>query len=183
MSPGLRAGRHLAPYVLGVVAGLLLLGFGLATWGSDERASAAALTGPCLVLAWGRPLVRKVKVLNAKVPTLQIDEDGVNVAYGKVEEVRYARLAWEDCAAVVACRLRSHKGTRAQYVAFLPVDEARVEGDAGSAPARSRARSLRVGPAQALMTWLDPFGQRPGVDEVLAEVRRTRPDVPVKDLR
>jgi hypothetical protein len=33
------------------------------------------------------------------------------------------------------------------------------------------------------MTWLDPFGQKPGVDEVLDEVRRTRPGLTVKDFR
>jgi hypothetical protein len=183
MAPGGRAVPYLAPYALAVFTGLALAAFGATSWGSDERASAALLAGLAMSVGWGRPLLRRMKILRSKVVTLRWDVDGVEVGYGRLEDISYARLSWEDVAVVVACRLRAHRGVRPQYVAFVPVADDRVQGDTDSAAARGRARSLGVSPPHALMTWLEPFGQAPGVDEVLAEVGRVRPGLPVKDLR
>lgn len=132
------------------------------------------LTAAGLAAMAGRILGRR--------PVLELDEDGIRLpAPWPWPRTRDRSLRWADLASVVVWSAPVPRGRRglADRVAFLPVRD-----DGGAPPSPELvALGLDELPGVPAERWALPVspGWDPGVDEVLAEVRRR--GLPVADLR
>jgi hypothetical protein len=183
-----RVGRR-RPFVLvvngiGLVVAVVLLGWGLAEVLSGTTAgvltglglAATALVAAYLyvpgLVASGRGLTR------AGTDRLRLDEHGIVVNHGAGPFVE-ARLAWEDCAAVVSSALPMPHGQVAVYVQFVA-----SRADAAVYPPHDRAiganaRVLAVPEALAALTCFTPYRRRHEIRDCVAWVRLHHPEVRV----
>jgi hypothetical protein len=123
------------------------------------------------------------RLLLARRPVLEIDERGVRLpAPWPWPRARDRSLGWADLAAVVVWSRPVPRGRRgvADLLAFLPVED-RV----GATPPSAELVALGLDdlPGVATTHWavmVSP-GWDPGVDDVLAEIRRR--ELPAADLR
>jgi hypothetical protein len=150
----------------GTTAGLLT-GMGLLA----TSALAAYLYLPALI-ASGRGLTR------LGGDRLRLDEAGIVLGHGAGPFVE-ARLAWQDCAAVVSSALPMPRGQVAVYVQFVA-----SRSDAASYPPDDRAiganaRVLGVAEALAALTCFSPYRRRHEIRDCVAWVRAHHPEVRV----
>lgn len=128
-------------------------------------------------------LVAMTGRLLARRPVLEIDERGVRLpAPWPWPRARDRVLGWADLAAVVVWSRPVQRGRRglADLVAFLPAGD-----EAEPTPPSAELVALGLGdlPGVATTRWavaVSP-GWDPGVDDVLAEIRRR--ELPAADLR
>jgi hypothetical protein len=140
------------------------------------------LVGVAGIAACVAGLVAMAGRLIARRPVLEIDEHGVHLpAPWPWPRTRDRSLGWADLAAVVVWSRPVPRGRRgvADLLAFLPVRE-----ELGTPPsAELVALGLGDLPGVATTRWavaVSP-GWDPGVDDVLAEIRRR--ELPAADLR
>jgi hypothetical protein len=138
-------------------------------------AGGVVLCGATLVARGGRLLARR--------PVLELDEHGVRLPVPwPWPRTRDRYVPWTDLASAVVWSTPVPRGRRtlADRLAFLPSGES-------AASARPNPELVALGldslPGVATADWAVPVSARwhPGVDEVLAEVRRH--ELPTADLR
>jgi len=138
-------------------------------------AAGVVLCAGGLVAVCGRLLARR--------PVLEIDEQGVRLpAAWPWSRERDRVVRWSDLASVVVWSSPVPRGRRglADHLAFLPAND-------GAGPTPPSAELLALGlddlPGVATAHWALPVspGWDPGLDEVLAELRRR--ELPTADLR
>jgi len=108
---------------------------------------------------------------------LVLDDDDIAVRQGAGDHAPRARLAWSDCAAVVASEIDVSNGTTMVYLQFVAVHEDRIRFVRGLKRTRGAARLLGVSEAAGAMVWGVPTELVLLLAPLLDHVERHHPHV------
>ncbi len=117
----------------------------------------------------------------APVPDLGLilTGDDIAVRQGADDHAPLARLAWPDCAAVVASEVDVRKGPEMVFLQFVAVREDRIRHVRGLERTRGAARALGVSEAAGAMVWGVPTELVSLIPPILAHIEQHHPEVRV----
>lgn len=192
-------GRHgrlqVARVVISIVAGVLLCGACLAaalTQELDKNDQVEALVFGAMGAVsaqWGFQQVPRTRLLLFRGPVVVLDDDGVWVRIGSMEDEAAASADWDAISSVEISAvqlppqfLATGTGPRG-VLRFVIPDESAVQHDPLPAYALIKATTLGLSPVAGTTTIIVGPDTADRIPRILGWLAANRPDLPIEDAR
>ena len=139
-----------------------------------------------LAAGWGARRTWRGRVLLSRPVVVRLDEEGVHLASGPVDDPRPVWLAWGDLEAVALLPAPGTYGGKPgtfTMLRFVARSDDCVHGFYGDPYTRHKAELVDVSTAQAAMTLIQGQSSAFRVPLILEWLERNQPDVRVVDNR